>query len=340
MIENSKETLMPFDINSPEYPQDTYIGRVLNLLKSQNPFNFYLPHSKVMKAKDIVDTEIRLAKELNGSEILYSPEKIKEIRIAQSIVNSSFHPETGEIVPRFFRLCSYASVSVPVIFGMLLCKPTTLNIIFWQWLNQTYSAGMNFANRNASSTLTTKEILTAYGVAVSTSIGIGLGVKALLNPLAKNLKGPSQIFINFLITLSAVGSAGFLNLLIMRSKEIKDGISLIDNEGNDRGKSKIIGKSAVINTALTRFIMPIPPLIVPTVLFYFIENNLKKRHRLVKLGVEIGTFFACLSFGPPIACGLFEQNIKAHISGLEPEFQNLKDSHGNQVTELWYNKGL
>ena len=113
---------------------------------------------------------------------------------------------------------------------------------------------MNYANRNASSPLSTKEVLTAYAAAVSTSIGIGLGVKSLLNPLAKNLKGPNKIFINFLITLSAVGSAGSINLLIMRSQEMKNGISLVDNEGNDRGKSKIIGKSAVINTALTRFI--------------------------------------------------------------------------------------
>lgn len=62
-------------------------------------------------------------------------------------------------------------------------------------------------------------------------------MRKLLNPLARNLKGPSQLFINFLITLSAVGSAGFLNLMIMRSEEIKKGIVLTDDEGVERGRS-------------------------------------------------------------------------------------------------------
>lgn len=98
-------------------------------------------------------------------------------------------------------------MSVPVLFGMILSKPTTFNIVFWQWANQTYSAGVNYANRNMSGSLNTQKLLTAYSVAVMTSISIGLGMKKLFAPLLKNSHGPNQLFANFFITLAAVGSA-------------------------------------------------------------------------------------------------------------------------------------
>ena len=200
---------------------------------------------------------------------------------------------------------------------------------------------MNYANRNASSSLDNKGLLVAYGAAVSSSICIGLGVKKLLTPLARNLKGPSRFLINFAITLSAVGSAGFLNLLIMRSEEIKKGITLVDHEGVDRGKSKIIGKSAVVNTALTRFIMPIAPILIPTLTFMLMEaKKLTPKNKVAKMSVEALIFFVCLGTGPPLGCGIFHQTIKTGVNNLEPEFHNLKDSNGNLVKELWYNKGL
>jgi len=68
-------------------------------------------------------------------------------------------------------------VSIPVLFGMILTPPTTTNIMFWQWFNQTYSAYVNYANRNATSSLDTKQFLMVYLAAVGASISIGLGTK-------------------------------------------------------------------------------------------------------------------------------------------------------------------
>ena len=341
MLEELKDPgIQPFNINSSHYPQTTYYGRVMTLFSYQNPFNFYLPHSRIEEAKMVVQEEFKISIE-TGDQLMYTPERIKEIRKWQNIMQSAVHPDTGEYIPRLFRLWSYASISVPVIFGMLLWKPTPFNIIFFQWANQTYSAGLNYENRNASSSLDTKGLLTAYGAAVTTSIWVGLGVRKLLLPLAKNLKGPSQLFINLWITLSAVGSAGFLNLMIMRSEEIKKGIILTDHEGVERGRSWIIGKKAVISTAFTRFYMPVPALIVPTLIFYFMETRrLNPKNKFVKMGLEMSIFFVWLGFGPPLSCGVFEQTTAAHVDKLEPNFQNLKDSNGNLIKELWYNKGL
>lgn len=105
---------------------------------------------------------------------------------------------------------------------------------------------MNYSNRNASSNLTNAGLATVYTAAVTTSIGVGLGVRKLLQPYSMHFNGPKQLFFNFLISFAAVGTANFANCLLMRSKEMKEGISLRDSEGNEVGKSKIIGRKAVL----------------------------------------------------------------------------------------------
>lgn len=343
MLEEKKSgELQPFDILSPMYSNATYFGRLSNMVYSQNPFNFFVPHRKIEEAKLLIEEEMKKVKaNKDGPTLFYTPERIAQIRRAQNIVGSAVHPDTNEYVPRVMRMCSYATISIPVLFGMILSKTTTFNIVFWQWANQTYSAGVNYANRNASSSLDAKGLLMAYGAAVSSSIGIGLGMRKLLSPISRSMTGPGQFFVNFLISLSAVGSAGCLNLLIMRSEEIKKGIMLVDKEGVERGKSKIIGKEAVVNTALTRFLMPVPPLLLPTLAFYFLEKKaLIPKNKVLKCTLEALIFFSCLSLGPPISCAVFEQTARANVNHLEPEFQNLKDSNGQPIQELYYNKGL
>jgi len=50
---------------------------------------------------------------------------------------------------------------------------------------------------------------------VTTSVGVGLGMRKLLNPFAVHFTGPKQLFFNFLISFAAVGTANFANCLMM-----------------------------------------------------------------------------------------------------------------------------
>lgn len=80
--------------------------------------------------------------------------EIKEIVEANYIVQSAIHPDTGIINPVPMRLCSFLPTNVPIVCGMLLAAPTIKNTIFWQFVNQTYNAALNYGNRNASSNQT------------------------------------------------------------------------------------------------------------------------------------------------------------------------------------------
>jgi Sideroflexins len=72
------------------------------------------------------------------------------------------------------RMCAFVPINVPILFGMLLTPPTPVNIIFWQWFNQSFNAGLNYGNRNASSPYTTSDLLQGYSAAVGSSVSMAL----------------------------------------------------------------------------------------------------------------------------------------------------------------------
>lgn len=315
----------------------------MSLVKIQSPLNTFVGKGKIEKCRKLIAEQRDLEAEATkaGTQVYLDAKRISELRKAQYIIGSSVHPDTNEIIKPYQRFCSYSIVNIPILFGMIISRQTTTNIILWQWVNQTYNAAINYSNRNASSSLDTKGLATSYFAAVTASISIGLGMRRLLTPYSKHFKGPAQLFFNFLINVTAIGCAGVLNVLIMRSKEMKEGITLTDVNGNEIGKSPMIGKDAVVKTALSRVILPIPPLLLPTIAFYLMERrNMMPKNRFVKILVETGIFFGSMAFAPPLCCAIFEQTSKVDVSTLEPEFHNIKDSKGDLIKELYYNKGL
>jgi hypothetical protein len=104
---------------------------------------------------------------------------------------------------------------------------------------------MNYGNRNATSLYTNEDIIKSYMVAVSSSIGVALGVRRLLAPYSRNAVGAKLIVLNSISSFFACSTAGYLNAFFMRKTELDKGIDVIDPEGNNVGKSKIAAKKAV-----------------------------------------------------------------------------------------------
>lgn len=114
-------------------------------------------------------------------EVLLTREEIKALRKAEVVVSTAIHPDTGEFIPWVCRLSSFLPCNIPIAFGFIIAKPTPFNTIFWQWINQTYNASMNYGNRNASSLYTTEDILKSYSVAVTSSIIVSLSIRKALS---------------------------------------------------------------------------------------------------------------------------------------------------------------
>ena len=60
------------------------------------------------------------------------------------------HPDTGEKILLPFRMSGFVPFGSPIVVGLLLPNLTLPQTAFWQWLNQSHNACVNYANRNAS----------------------------------------------------------------------------------------------------------------------------------------------------------------------------------------------
>lgn len=125
------------------------------------------------------------------------------------------------------RVSGFVVVNLPLSFMLLMSPPTTFNILFSQWLNQTYNSYMNYSNRNATSLYTNEDVMIGYLSAVLVAGTLSLGGQRLFRPWIQRFRTEgSQRIARTVFTITAVASAGFANLVMMRRKEVNVGISV------------------------------------------------------------------------------------------------------------------
>ena len=88
----------------------------------------------------------------------------------------------------------------------------------------------------------------SYLVATSSSILVGLGMNKLITRYAGN-----SLLMSTLGPATAVAIAGCLNLMVVRYRELYEGISVYDRDGNDLGKSKLAAQDGLSKTLGIRF---------------------------------------------------------------------------------------
>ena len=87
---------------------------------------------------------------------------------------------------------------------------------------------------------------------------------------------------------------------------MKNGVNIQDKDGEDYGKSKSCGKSAVLQTGASRFIMPIPCLAFPIVSLYTLQKmSMVPKNRIGKLFLELTICFLAMTFAVPFSVSIF-----------------------------------
>lgn len=186
---------------------------------------------------------------------------------------------------------------------------------------------MNYGNRNASSVNTTGDLLFGYSMAVASSIGMSLGIRKLSHNLTKNLHGGPMILANSLISYTAVATAGFLNSFCMRMGEMKKGIKITDEAGEDMGISKVCAKKAVIQTAFSRIILSFPIFTIPGVAMFLLDKGgLIPKSRVPKTILELTVITFALWVALPLSVSLFPQRGEIAANELEQEFKGMRNS--------------
>jgi len=189
------------------------------------------------------------------------------------------------------------------LYSVALAKNfKTTGTLLWQITNQSLNVGINSANANKSTPISTSAVVQSYFLAVSASCSVALGLNATL-PRLKRISPWAKTVLTRLVPFAAVASAGALNVFLMRGDEIRKGVGvypvLSEEEKLQRemdgkaiqslGKSKKAARIAVAETALSRVLNATPIMVLPPLILVRLQRTewLKRRPRLT-LPINLG----------------------------------------------------
>ncbi|KAK3758994.1 hypothetical protein RRG08_005620 [Elysia crispata] len=317
----------PFQLNKPRFDQTSFNGRLRHFLDVIDP------RTLLTTSKQLEDAISLLDKYKHGNAPANTT--YKQLWEAQKIKQAIIHPDTGEKIIMPFRMSGFVPFGSFIVVGMLLPNSSMRQVIFWQWLNQSHNACVNFSNRNASKPAPFKRFILGYVGAVTTAVSIAVGLNILIKR-ANSFSLTTKLLIQRLVPFPATATASTCNVLLMRNNELSEGIEVLDKQGNVVGTSQVAAKKALKETAVTRMFLPAPILLVPPMVMSFLE----KRRFLIRnprLHLPINSVVCTLAFGLalPVAIALFPQISEVKREHLEPDLQL-----ATRDPVLYYNKGL
>ncbi|XP_029368677.1 sideroflexin-5b [Echeneis naucrates] len=316
-----------FQLGRPRYDQGSFLGRLRHFIDIIDPSTLFVSEKRLKEC-------IKLLDDYKYGSL---PSGVSDLQLweAQKIKQAIIHPDTGEKIFMPFRMSGYVPFGTPIVIGLLLPNQTVVSTIIWQWLNQSHNACVNYANRNATKPTPTSKFLQGYVGAVTSAVSIAVGLNVLIQK-ANKLSPATRMIIQRLVPFPAVASANICNVGLMRHNELSEGIDVLDNSGNVVGSSKIAARHAIMETAFTRVVLPMPIFVLPPIIMSYLERLqfLQSSRRLL---LPIHSLVCLVTFGLslPVAISLFPQMSKVEVSRLEPEIAMATD-----CKVVTYNKGL
>ncbi|XP_075986695.1 sideroflexin-1-3 [Anticarsia gemmatalis] len=315
------------NLDKPRYDQSTYWGRAKHFLLLTNPLNVLASESELDEAKRIVN-EFRKTKKMPPG---YDVEKLWRTKY---LYDSAFHPDTGEKMIAVGRMSAQAPMNTLITGCMVTFYKTKSAIMFWQWLNQTFNALVNYTNRSGDAPLTTTQLFTSYCAAC----GGALGTALYLNNKTKNM---NPIFAR-LVPFAAVCGANFINIPMMRSNELINGTPVFSvPEGKRVGDSKVAARTGILLVCISRIIMAIPGMtLTPVITSWATKRGMFCHYPMAVIPFQLALVGVCVTFATPLGCALFDQKATLSVSSIETELQNTVKAKFPKTKEVFYNKGL
>ncbi|KAK9466591.1 Tricarboxylate/iron carrier [Lipomyces arxii] len=319
----------PRDLPESQYDLSTYWGRVKHSAGVSDPRMLLVTPSNVEHSRELI------SQYKNGRIKDMTPELWK----AKKVLDSTIHPDTGKPVMLPFRMSSYVLSNLVVTVGMLTPNLGTIGTLFWQITNQSLNVAINTANSNKSHPLTPTQLVTSYFMAVTASCSVAVGLNSLV-PKLKSLSPYSRLVLGRLVPFAAVVSAGVVNVFLMRSEEIRKGISVYDDEtGKELGVSKKAAVYAVGETATSRVLNATPIMVLPPLMLVRLQRKIRMS-KPVELAVNIGLILSTSFVVLPFALGTFPQRESIDTKRLESHFWDLKRDSGESIRKVQFNRGM
>lgn len=322
-----------FDFDAPPWDQNTFLGRLKYFAWVTDPRLAVISDKRLDEAKEL-RTLYLAGKEPPGTTI-------DQLMRAKQIYESAFHPDSGEKMNVFGRMSFQVPGGMLITGAMLNFYRTTTAVVFWQWVNQSFNALVNYTNRNAKSPLTETQMGVAYVSASAAACFTAMGLKSYL---AKRAGPMMQRYVPF----AAVAAANCVNIPLMRQNELIEGIDVCDENGNKVGQSRLAAVKGISQVVLCRIIMCAPGMNILPIIMKRLEQNVKFRQATWSHApfqtMMVGGF---LIFMVPFACALFPQRCEMGTTWIETfeshKYNEIVQTVGSKdkvPKYIYFNKGL
>ncbi|XP_036883132.1 sideroflexin-5 isoform X4 [Manis javanica] len=221
--------------NPPQPPptETSFYGRFRHFLDIIDPRTLFVTERRLREAVQLLeDYKHGTLRPGVTNEQLWSAQKIKQ---------AILHPDTNEKIFMPFRMSGYIPFGTPIVVGLLLPNQTLASTVFWQWLNQSHNACVNYANRNATKPSPVSKFIQGYLGAVISAVSIAVGLNVLVQK-ANKFTPATRLLVQRFVPFPAVASANICNVVLMRYGELEEGIDVLDGDGNLVGSSKIAAR--------------------------------------------------------------------------------------------------
>ncbi|XP_066549215.1 sideroflexin-3 [Amia ocellicauda] len=318
---------LPLNINikEPRWDQGTFMGRAMHFFMVTDPRNVLLSSEALEDARRTVEN-YRLG-------IVKPGLTEDELWRAKYVYDSAFHPDTGEKMILIGRMAAQVPMNMTITGCMLTFYRTTPAVVFWQWINQSFNAVVNYTNRSGDAPITVNQLGAAYISATTGAVITALGLKSLTKHLPP--------IIGRFVPFAAVAAANCINIPFMRQRELKLGIPVMDEEGRRLGESTTAARQAIAQVVVSRIGMAVPAMAIPPVIMNALEKRaFMKRFPVLNAPVQVGLVGLCLVFATPLCCALFPQKSSMKVTSLEPELQAQIRESSPHTQKVYFNKGL
>lgn len=142
--------------NAQRFDQSTFQGRFARMLLACDPALLLHTESKVRAAQQaLLEAEQDL---IQNPQRRLSPKDSRKLWETKRIVESALHPDTGEVIPRPFRMSGYVPYNGPICVSMV-ASTSTIPLLFWSWVNQSQNALVNYYVRALNNNILQQKII-------------------------------------------------------------------------------------------------------------------------------------------------------------------------------------